>query len=256
MGHGAAWSGRFFGFDEMFAQSGAVSAGKFDISVRTPNFRKDLLPVAMRRVQHYSDNSIKKFGARYAWESLEDGSEGAPNPAGFWIDHVFHMANIANSCWKHYLYTGDKKFLEETAYSSFRKASAAKDCKNIQQYYTTDRIVNIVGRDGQKVNFNPSKVKYMEYDINISESTTSPVFRQVANEFLMQVWQTGQISLKTMLEAGAFPFGDKLLSIINAEEQAMQAPSQPPRGEGANGRAESAGRTGKAGMTGDDETGI
>lgn len=59
MGHGAAWSGRFFGFDEMFAQSGAVSAGKFDISVRTPNFRKDLLPVAMRRVQHYSDNSIK-----------------------------------------------------------------------------------------------------------------------------------------------------------------------------------------------------
>ena len=124
MGHGAAWSGRFFGFDEMFAQSGAVSAGKFDISVRTPNFRKDLLPVAMRRVQHYSDNSVKKFGARYAWESLEDGSEGAPNPAGFWIDHVFHMANIANSCWKHYLYTGDKKFLEETAYPVIRECAA------------------------------------------------------------------------------------------------------------------------------------
>ena len=114
-----------------------------------------------------------------------------------------------------------------TAFSSFRKASAAKDCKNIQQYYTNDRIVSIVGRNGQKVNFNPSKVKWMEYDINISESTTSPVFRQVANDFLMQVWQSGQISLKTMLEAGAFPFGDKLLSIINAEEQALQQTSRP-----------------------------
>ena len=115
-----------------------------------------------------------------------------------------------------------------TAFSSFRKASAAKDCKNIQQYYTNDRIVSIVGRNGQKVNFNPSKVKWLEYDINISESTTSPVFRQVANDFLMQVWQSGQISLKTMLEAGAFPFGDKLLSIINAEEQnaAMAANEQ------------------------------
>lgn len=106
-----------------------------------------------------------------------------------------------------------------TAFSSFRKASAAKDCKNIQQYYTNDRIVSIVGRNGQKVSFNPSKVKWLEYDVNISESTTSPVFRQVANDFLLQVWQSGQISLKTMLEAGAFPFGDKLLSIINAEEQ-------------------------------------
>ena len=108
-----------------------------------------------------------------------------------------------------------------TAFSSFIKQAATKDCKNIQQYYDTDRIVNIVGRDGRKVSFNPAKVKHMEYDINISESQSSPVFRQVANEFLLQVWQSGQISLKTMLEAGAFPFGDKLLSLINAQEQEL-----------------------------------
>ena len=122
-----------------------------------------------------------------------------------------------------------------TAFSSFRKASATKDCKNIQQYYTNDRIVSIVGRNGQKVNFNPSKVKWLEYDINISESTTSPVFRQVANDFLLQVWQSGQISLKTMLEAGAFPFGDKLLNIINAEEQQiMQQQQMVAAGGGMN----------------------
>lgn len=123
-----------------------------------------------------------------------------------------------------------------TAYGSFIKASALKDCKNIQQYYDTDRIVSIVGRNGRKVVFNPSKVKDIEYDINISESQTSPVFRQVANEFLMQIWQSGQISLKTLLETGAFPFGDKLLSAVNsAEEQAAlegQAAGGAERQEG------------------------
>lgn len=113
-----------------------------------------------------------------------------------------------------------------TSFSSFRKQSALKDCKNIQQYYDTDRIVSIVGRDGRKIKFNPSKVKDISYDINISESQTSPVFRQVANDFLIQIWQSGQISLKAMLEAGVFPFGDKLLSIINTEQQQLQEMQQ------------------------------
>lgn len=124
-----------------------------------------------------------------------------------------------------------------TCFGGYIKQGAEKDCKLIQQYYDTDRIVNIVGRDGMKVQFNPSKVKQMDYDINISESQTSPVFRQVANEFLMQVWQSGQLSLKGMLEAGAFPFGDKLLSIVNAEEaerqqQAAAAQAQAQDGAG------------------------
>lgn len=113
-----------------------------------------------------------------------------------------------------------------TCFGGFVKQGAEKDCKLIQQYYDTDRIVSIVGRDGRKVAFNPSGVKQMDYDINISESQTSPVFRQVANEFLMQVWQSGQLSLKGMLEVGAFPFGDKLLSVVNAEEAERQKQEQ------------------------------
>lgn len=113
-----------------------------------------------------------------------------------------------------------------TAFGSFVKTAAKKDCKNIQQYYDSDRIVNIVGRDGHKVTFNPSRVKDMEYDINVSESQTSPVYKQVANEFIMEIWKSGQISLKAMLETGSFPYGDKLLSIINAEEQQMAEQQQ------------------------------
>ncbi len=123
-GHGVGWSGRFFGWDEMFCVFGAASSGKFDISVRTANFRKNTLKNAMNRVGHYSKYEEKKFGARYPWESLEDAAEGAPNPYGFWFDHVFHMSNIAASAWIHYLFTGDKNFLEKTAYPVIRECAA------------------------------------------------------------------------------------------------------------------------------------
>ncbi len=114
-GHGVGWSGRFFGWDEMFCVHGVASSGKFELSKRTSQFRKDTLHKAMYRVAH-GKVVEKKFGARYPWEALEDAAEGAPNPYGFWFDHVFHMSNIASSAWTHYLYTGDKKFLKDIAY--------------------------------------------------------------------------------------------------------------------------------------------
>lgn len=124
------------------------------------------------------------------------------------------------------------------SFGGFVKQGAEKDCKLIQQYYDTDRIVDIVGRDGRKVMFNPMGVKQMDYDINISESQSSPVFRQMANEFLMQIWQSGQLSLKGMLEAGAFPYGDKLLSIVNAEEQQAAIQQQAEAAKTGGGAVE------------------
>lgn len=53
-GHGVGWSGRFFGWDEMFCVFGAASSGKFGLSARTANFRKNTLSKAMSRVSHYS----------------------------------------------------------------------------------------------------------------------------------------------------------------------------------------------------------
>ena len=122
--HYAGWSGRFFAFDEMNPSYGAASAGKFGISMRTGKFRKDVLNIAKARVRHYFDMSDKKYGARYPWETLEDGREGAPNPAGFWIDHVFHMSHVASGLWGNYLYSGDREFLEKNAYPVMRECAA------------------------------------------------------------------------------------------------------------------------------------
>jgi hypothetical protein len=49
----------------------------------------------------------------------------------------------------------------------------------------------------------------------------------VMNDFLMQVFQAGQITLEEMLETGSFPFSDKLLQAINNRKQQMVDGQQP-----------------------------
>ena len=108
----ALWNGRYFGWDEMFCHQGLITSNHLTIARRCPEFRKAILPVATSRVAHYGKPG--RYGARYVWEALEDGSEGAPQ--GFWYDHIFHMSNIARSAWTQYLYSGDLEYLQSTGY--------------------------------------------------------------------------------------------------------------------------------------------
>ena len=64
---------------------------------------------------------------------------------------------------------------------------------------------------------------------SITESTSTPNYRQIANDFLMQIWQTGQISLEQLLEHGDFPFADTLLQSIQAQKDQL-AKGQTPEG--------------------------
>ncbi len=106
------WNGRYFGWDEMFCHQGLLTSNHVEIARRCPEFRKAGLKTAVFRVAHYGRPG--KYGARYVWETLEDGSEGAPS--GFWFDHIFHMSNIARSAWSQYLYTDDLDYLKSTGY--------------------------------------------------------------------------------------------------------------------------------------------
>ena len=108
------------------------------------------------------------------------------------------------------------------SYSEFIQSSAMKDVKNIQQFYDPDKYLNIVGTDAEGLEFTPDDIRNAEFDLSIIESTSSPVYRAMMNDFLMQIWQAGQIDLGMMLEAGSFPFADKLLQMVQAKEQEMQ----------------------------------
>lgn len=105
------------------------------------------------------------------------------------------------------------------SFSSFIVEGAHKDVKNIQQFYSADKIRYIAGRKAKLVNSHPEEVKDIDFDLSISEGTNTPVFRQLANDFLMQIWSAGQITLEQLLEHGDFPFADDLLQSVRAQQE-------------------------------------
>ena len=109
------------------------------------------------------------------------------------------------------------------SFKAFREERDTKKMKMIQQFYTERRYMNIVGSDASKLRvYDPNKVANIEFDLTITESANTPAYRMIANEFLMQIFQTGQITIEQLLENGSFPFADKLLQQIQtAKEQTM-----------------------------------
>lgn len=107
------------------------------------------------------------------------------------------------------------------AFSMFVVDAAYKDVKNIQQFYDSKRIFNIAGKNAF-VEYDPRKIQDVDFDLSIVESTATPVYRQMANDFLMQIWNAGQITLQQLLEHGEFPFADELLQSLKSQQEMLE----------------------------------
>jgi hypothetical protein len=120
------------------------------------------------------------------------------------------------------------------AYRELREERDTKNMKLIQQFYTEPRYINITGRNSRPETtiYNPDTVRNAEFDLSLTESTSTPAYRLVMNDFLMQLFQTGQVTLTELLENGAFPFADKLLQSVNARQKEMQLPQAAMTGTG------------------------
>ena len=112
-------------------------------------------------------------------------------------------------------------------YSAFVREGAYKDVKNIQQFYDTPRVFNIAGSKADLVEYDPKKIRDVEFDLSIVESTATPAYRAIANDMLMQMWQAQAISIEQLLEHGDFPFGDELLQSIKSQKQQMEQGQVP-----------------------------
>jgi hypothetical protein len=108
------------------------------------------------------------------------------------------------------------------SFSMFVVDGAYKDVKNMQQFYDEKKVRNIAGRAGQSVEYDPKKMRDVEFDLSITESTSTPAYRQMANEFLLEIWRANQISLEQMLQVGDFPFADQLLQNIQSQKEQLQ----------------------------------
>lgn len=113
------------------------------------------------------------------------------------------------------------------AFSYFVRDGAYKDVKNMQQFYDTKRVFNIAGKAGSQIVYDPKKIRDVDFDLNISESTTTPAYRQIANDFLMQLWQSQAISVEQLLQYGDFPFADDLLQSIQSQKEQVKQGGMP-----------------------------
>lgn len=107
-------------------------------------------------------------------------------------------------------------------FSDFVTDGAYKDVKNMQQFYDSKRVFNIAGKSGVQIEYDPKKIRDVEFDLSITESTTTPAYRHLANDILMQLFGVGAISVEQLLEHGDFPFSDELLQSIKSQKEQIE----------------------------------
>lgn len=109
------------------------------------------------------------------------------------------------------------------SFRAFREERDTKIMKVIQQFYTDKRYLSIAGNNYSEVakRFDPRKIRHIDFDLTIRESTSTPAYRQMGDEFLMEIFKAGQIQLKDLLENSSMPFADRLLQSITAREEEM-----------------------------------
>lgn len=112
-------------------------------------------------------------------------------------------------------------------FSGFVIDGAYKDVKNMQQFYDSKRVFNIAGKSGAQIIYDPKKIRDVEFDLSITESTTTPAYRHLANDILMQLWKAQAISVEQLLEHGDFPFADELLQSIKSQKEQLEQGKVP-----------------------------
>lgn len=114
-------------------------------------------------------------------------------------------------------------------FHSFMEDVSVKKMKNIAAFYDVNRFESIAGSiDGlfNAENLNLNEIADIEFDINVKESMETPVYRTISNEYLMQLFNAGAISVNDLLQNGYFPFADRLLQSMEARQAEMQAVQQ------------------------------
>ena len=103
-------------------------------------------------------------------------------------------------------------------FRQFREAGARLIAKFILQYYDKRMYIPVHGTN-DLLEFDPKELNGIDFNVEIRESQSSPLFRAAANDMLMQFVQMGAISPKMALQLGSFAFADKAVQMIDEEQQ-------------------------------------
>ena len=113
-------------------------------------------------------------------------------------------------------------------FADFQQDAAYKDVKNIQQCYDEKKVIDIVGRTAKGVPVSPSKVLNTEVDVSIAPSRKTPVYRALANDFYMKLFERQAIDVEQLLESVSdIPGADELLQSIRSNRQQAEQGQMP-----------------------------
>lgn len=116
-----------------------------------------------------------------------------------------------------------------STFRTYREGRDNKCMKLIQQYYNDSRYINIAGShySEEAKRYSPQLVRNTEFDLHIAESSASPVYRSMSDQFLVELFKSGQINIEMLLENGSFPFADRLLQSIKANKEQLEQGNTP-----------------------------
>jgi hypothetical protein len=116
------WQGAYYAFDEFFPFMGLATSGHFTAAARIPAFRHQVLRKAcLRSFQHWGEENAVDYGARFHFMCDENGDECTPS--GYWLEHIFQMANVALCAWELFRFRGDEESLREQGYPVIAKCA-------------------------------------------------------------------------------------------------------------------------------------
>ena len=113
----------------------------------------------------------------------------------------------------------------------FVKHVATLKLANIQKFYTPERFEQIAGRLSNSVDTSHANFRLagnIEYDLAVSQSTATPIYRALKTQILMDFAAQGFIPPRFVFEFGDVPGADEIIQRLDAmaQENADQ-PIQP-----------------------------
>ena len=109
-------------------------------------------------------------------------------------------------------------------YAGFKQKRDNKIIKTITQYYEDKRFLAIAGRtytESARL-YDPEKVKDIDFELVVTQSQDTPVYRQLTDDMLMKMFEGQVIDVEMFLENTSMPFADKLLDSIRKRKEQMQ----------------------------------
>lgn len=110
------------------------------------------------------------------------------------------------------------------SFTEFRTARDYKAMKIAPQCYDAPFYINLAGREYAKEAhwWNPEAAAETDIYVNLSESNNTAVYRMLNNQIMIKAMEMGLVDFETVLQSGAVPNGERLLTIIERRKQQLQ----------------------------------